>query len=88
MQRYRQIFAAAVTAATMAATNSAAEARHYRHAEVYSDDVCGPISPSTTLYIYPAANWEPFFRRHLYRYGPILACLPSSRTGGVISVRY
>jgi hypothetical protein len=30
--------------------------------------------PPPLWYHYPTANWEPFFRRHLYRYGPILAC--------------
>ena len=30
-------------------------------------------SPPATLYIYPSANWVPFFRRHAYRFGPIVA---------------
>jgi len=71
----------------MVATTSMAEARHYRHVEVSSDYVCAPPS-APRMYIYPAANWEPFFRRHVYRYGPIMICEASAKTTNVISVRY
>jgi hypothetical protein len=82
----------AVLVATAAVAVNAAEARHYRHA-AYSDYVvnasdCTIVPPSITAYIYPTANWEPFFRRHIYRYGPILACAPSSATTNLVSVRY
>lgn len=63
--------------------NSAQAGRYY----VPSTALC-PIAPST-LYIYPAANWEPFFRRHYYRYGPIYTiCAGVTPVGNVISVKY
>jgi hypothetical protein len=82
----------AVLAASTIATMNFAEARHYRHLAVYDDYVisegsCTPPPPPRT-YIYPTANWEPFFRHHFYRYGPILICSPSTVTTNVISVRY
>jgi hypothetical protein len=40
-------------------------------------------------YIYPAANWEPFFRRHLYRYALVPTCVPIIVPAQpVVSVRY
>jgi hypothetical protein len=80
---------AAVIIMGMVATTSVAEARHYQHVDdsVVGEASCAP-PPPTAMYIYPAANWEPFFRRHLYRYGPILSCEPSVATTNVISVRY
>jgi hypothetical protein len=73
-------------------TTNCAEARHYRHVGIYdryvvSDASCTPPPPSAS-YIYPSPNWEPFFRRHVYRYGPILMCAPSVAMTTVISVRY
>jgi hypothetical protein len=69
---------AAVILGGVVATTSVAEARHYRDVAVSSDYVmsgasCAPPQPHAT-YIDPGANWEPFFRRHIYRYGPILVC--------------
>jgi hypothetical protein len=83
-------FAAALVVAAI--TTNGAEARHYRHLEAYNDypisaASCAP-PPPTAMYIYPAANWEPFFRHHVYRYGPILVCDPSIATTNVISVRF
>jgi hypothetical protein len=86
MQRIWPIFVALVVGAI--ATSNSAQARHYRYAELEPAYACGPIPSPSTFYIYPAANWEPFFRRHVYRYGPILACAPSTGTTGAISVRY
>jgi hypothetical protein len=78
-----------VLGTTAAVTMNPAEARRYRHVYndyVVSDASCSPIPPPYTLYIYPTANWEPFFRRHVYRYGPILACALS--TTNLVSVRF
>jgi hypothetical protein len=72
--------AAAVLAAVVLATTNLAKAQDY----VRSASDCG-LPPPTEIYIYPSANWQPFFRRHVYRYGPILVCSPSN---AVISVRY
>jgi hypothetical protein len=71
--------------AAAAVTTNAAEARRYNNYIVSAAD-CNVVPPPPTLYIYPAANWEPFFRRHFYRYGPILACA-LDRTN-LVSVRY
>jgi hypothetical protein len=92
MQNSKLFLAVSVMLATTAAATNSAEARRYRHIGAYtdymvSDASCGIVAPPT-LYIYPAADWEPFFRRHVYRYGPILACTPSIETANVISVRY
>jgi hypothetical protein len=91
MQKFKLILnVAAVLIVGAVATTNCAEARHYRH--FYNDYVVSEGSctapPPPLSYIYPAANWEPFFRRHVYRYGPILICDPSIAMKNVISVRY
>jgi hypothetical protein len=93
MQTARVIFAAMVVAAGGLITTTSAEARHYRHYHAYSDfavdaSTCGPIPPPSSMYIYPEANWEPFFRHHVYRYGPVVACALAPVSTNVISVRY
>jgi hypothetical protein len=93
MQTARVIIAAMAVTASGLMTMSAAEARHYRHAHAYSDDAlsetaCGPIPPPSTLSIYPESNWEPFFRRHVYRYGPLVVCTQAAAGTDVISVHY
>ena len=93
MQNLRLILTvSAVLGTTAIATMSSAEARRYRHVGVYNDyvvsDATCSIVPAPAHYIYPAANWEPFFRRHVYRYGPILTCAPSIETTSAVSVRY
>jgi hypothetical protein len=92
MRNLKLMTVSVVLGITAVATMNSAEARQYRHVGVYndymvSDASCG-IFPPLTLYIYPAANWEPFFRRHVYRYGPLLTCAPSVETTNVVSVRY
>ena len=84
---FQRICAAVVVLVTMVALSSAAEARHRHYADSQADYVCSPLVPPASLYIYPSANWEPFFRRHLYRFGPIVACDRSTVTT-VLSVRY
>ncbi len=89
MKRAKMILTASLLAGMSAlAVNDSAEARHKRGASsdyVVSAAICSPPPPPLT-YIYPAPNWEPFFRRHLYRYGPIVICEPSLRATNVISV--
>ena len=91
MKRIKPILTASLilAAAAIAATGSA-EARHLRHAGgayVVSADTCSEPTARLT-HIYPAPNWELFFRRHVYRYGPILMCDPALQVTNVISVRY
>ena len=90
MQLFRVILsAAAVCAVVMSVVNSAeARALRYAYAEhPVSSALCGPLPPSGP-YIYPAANWEPFFRRHVYRFGPLVSCAPLHEITRVLSVRY
>jgi len=102
MQNLNSILTISVVLATAAAASiGSAEARPYRYVAgdyAASDAGCAtPIAPNTYLWanwfyspvyhIYPAADWEPFFRRHVYRYGPIV-CASSIATANVISVRY
>ena len=78
-----------VLGTSAAATLNSAEARHYRHPaeSVPVEAICS--LPPPALYIYPAPNWEPFFRRHVYRYGPVYTLCPGAvETTNVISVRY
>jgi hypothetical protein len=82
-----------VALGTTAAAMNSAEARRYRQVDAYasyavSDTGCSYLPPSF-LYIYPTANWEPFFRRHVYRYGPLYTgCTASAQTTNLVSVRY
>jgi len=102
MQNLNSILTISVMlAAAAAASIGSAEARPYRYVAgdyAVSDGGCiTPLAPNTYLWanwfyssayrIYPAADWEPFFRRHVYRYGPIV-CASSIATANVISVRY
>ncbi len=103
MRNLKAILMMSVVLGTSAVTTmNSAQARHYRHASsdyVASDTGCvtppahlifypWPNFYPTVSYIYPAANWEPFFRRHVYRYGPIVCAQPIEMTTHVISVRY
>jgi hypothetical protein len=69
--------ALAVLAAAALALPSASNARGYRHyarCGLHNDYHYGNVqSPAT--YLYPAANWGPFFACHMY-FGPIYAPLP------------
>ena len=89
MRTLRHLTAVLVLGTTAAATMTSAEARHYRHAARYLPSVAVCSLPPPSLYIYPDANWEPFFRRHFYRYGPIYGLCPGEiETTHVVSVRY
>ena len=70
----------AALAATSLAVPSSAEARAHRHRHHYSGYALyydytqsNMLSPAT--YIYPAANWGPFFHR-VRHFGPILPYQP------------
>lgn len=92
MKRIKLILAASLILGTTAiAATGSAEARHLRRhiGAAYPIDASACTEPGPRpIYIYPAPNWEPFFRRHVYRYGPILVCDPVLRASNVISVRY
>jgi hypothetical protein len=79
----------AIGAGALASTNSA-QARHYRpgYSEYVTSAASCTLIARSFQYIYPIADWEPFFRRHVYRYGPVPTCLPLIETTSVISVRY
>ncbi len=66
-------------AATSLALPSPAEARAHRHWHHYSYALYYDYSHSNMLspasYIYPAANWGPFFHR-VRHYGPVLPYQP------------
>ncbi|KRR14063.1 hypothetical protein [Bradyrhizobium valentinum] len=82
--------ASLVLGMTAIAAAGPAEARHLRHAGTayaLSAGACSDPGPRPT-YIYPTPNWEPFFRRRVYRYGPILICEPVLQATRVLSVRY
>jgi len=60
-------------------TVAPAQARHNKAVSV--DEVSGPSASCTVVaeyppYVYPAPNWEPFFRHHFYRYALVQTCLP------------
>ena len=90
MKRIKLILTASlILGATAVVATGSAEARHLRYAGAYavSAGACSEPGPRP-IAIYPAPNWEPFFRRHVYRYGPILICEPVLQATNVISVRY
>jgi hypothetical protein len=91
MQLFRVILSAAAVCAFAMSVVSPAQARplRYTHSEhLVSNAPCGPVSPPSGLYIYPTANWEPFFRRRVYRFGPLVSCAPLHEATRVLSVRY
>jgi hypothetical protein len=68
---------AAIVSAGTVGTTSLAKAQDYAQ----SIPGCVPHT-STRWWVYDTyypnyfvANWEPFFRHHYYRYGPIVNCL-------------
>jgi hypothetical protein len=76
MRSLKLVLAAAwVAGAGIVATTNAAGARDY----VVTAPDCVPPPPLPRWYYvyYPnyfVPNWEPFFRHHAYRYGPIVIC--------------
>jgi hypothetical protein len=76
MQSLKLVLAAAgVAGAGIVATTNLAGAEEY----VLTAPACVPPplpSPRWYYIYYPnfVPNWEPFFRRHVYRYGPVMVC--------------
>jgi hypothetical protein len=91
MKDFKLISAAAIVCAGMVTTTDLAAAQDY----VWTAQDCVPApasSPPWRWYdtYYPnyfVADWGPFFRRHVYRYGPIVAC-SAAATRSVISSKY
>jgi hypothetical protein len=89
MQRLKHLITAvAVVGASVVATTNFASAQDY----VLPG--CVPPAPSRMQLYYSylrpdvgPANWEPFFRHHYYRYGPIVACA-AIENGPVVSAKY
>jgi hypothetical protein len=80
---------ALVGASIVAATNLAVA----RDFVLNPADCVPPSNPPPQWYSssYPnyfVPNWEPFFRRHVYAYGPILACAAISTPQVIISSKY
>jgi hypothetical protein len=77
MQSLKLLLAAAgVAGAGIVATTNLAGAQDY---VLTAPDCVPPPPPLPRWYYiyYPnyfVPNWEPFFRRHVYRYGPIVVC--------------
>jgi len=91
MLRPKHLVAAAILVAGIAAMTNLAEAQDY----VLAAPDCVSPPPSLAWYkiYYPdnfVADWGPFFRRHDYRYGPILPCAAVTviATPPVISSKY
>jgi hypothetical protein len=77
MQRLRCLLAAAaVVGAGVIATTNFAEAQDY----VVTAPDCVPPSPPPWRWYHNylragfVPDWGPFFRHHVYRYGPVLVC--------------
>lgn len=82
-----------VLLAALAAVVAGSAPGQARHVRIIAETVvCTPV-PRVTPDIFPAPNWEPFFRHHYYRYGPTPKCIPEAMasvivTEPVVSVRY
>jgi hypothetical protein len=80
MKKTMIVASVAALAVTLLAVPDAAQARvhrqwrHYGSYALYYDYSHGNVQSPTT-YLYPAANWGPFFHR-VRHYGPILPYVP------------
>jgi hypothetical protein len=90
MQRLKQVLAAAaIVGAGIVATTNLAAAQDY----VLTAPECVPPPPQPWRWYknYLRADfvpdWGPFFRHHVYRYGPVLVCSAMATTP-VISSKY
>jgi hypothetical protein len=88
MQRLKQVMAAAVVVgASIVATTNFAAAQYYVSRE------CVPPQPQPWRWYHNylwagfVPDWGPFFRHHVYRYGPVLVC-SAVATPRVISSKY
>jgi hypothetical protein len=77
MQSLKLVLAAAcVAGAGIVATTNLAGAQDY---VLTAPDCVPPPPPPLPRWYYSyypnfIPNWEPFFRRHVYRYGPMVVC--------------
>jgi len=75
-----RLIALALAAVIAAATSQPSVARSYRHYGYCTHFLHYDYSHSNALspmsYIYPAANWGPFFQCHMY-FAPVLVALPT-----------
>jgi hypothetical protein len=91
MQKLKlMLAAAAVLGAGIVATTNVAAAQDYA---LTAPDCVPPPPPSPRWYYtyYPnyfVPNWGPFFRRHYYRYVPILVCSAIATPPVIISSKY
>ena len=73
------VASAVVTIAALMAAPAEAH-RHHRYAHYYgchmSDDYTHGNALSGMSYVYPAANWGPFFRCRMYT-SPVISVLPA-----------
>jgi hypothetical protein len=91
MRDFRLMTAAVVAFVGIVTTTNLAAARDY----VSTVQDCAPatVTPLSLRWWdtyhpdYFVADWGPFFRRHVYRYGPILLC-SAAATPSVISSKY
>jgi hypothetical protein len=90
MQSLKLVLAAVgIVGAGIVATTNLAGAQDY---VLTAPDCVPPPAPLPRWYYryylnYLVPNWEPFFRRHVYKYGPIVVC-PAIATPPVISSKY
>ena len=68
-----------------------AQAQHRHMVMAYGAPACLPVQEIPPA-LYPAPDWGPFFRHHLY-VSPVVTCIPVAAAWGpvseqVISVRY
>jgi hypothetical protein len=93
MRGWKLTASVAVAAATIVVGPAQARRGQIVAADVVSEQpgLCTVVTVEPP-YIYPAPNWEPFFRRHLYRYALVPTCVPIigsvAPSRSVISVRY
>jgi hypothetical protein len=91
MQKLKLMLAAAVVlGAGLVATTNFAAAQEY--VGTAPDCVAPPAPPpqwyTTTYPNYFVADWGPFFRRHSYRYGPVLVCAATATPPVILSSKY
>jgi hypothetical protein len=95
MLKLNLMLAAAVVGAGMGATTNIAMASNYilNPADCVSPSAAPLRWYSSSYPNYFVSNWEPFFRRHIYFYGPILTCAapptaPMTVAPPIISTKY
>ncbi|MDH6263351.1 hypothetical protein M2427_007305 [Bradyrhizobium sp. BR13661] len=83
------ILSLAIAAAALSLPQGKSHARGYRAAVTVADIQGCVVVPTYNPFIYPTANWRPFFLRHYYQYGPVPICaVTSSISGPVIAAKF